>query len=85
MFQVSGGNDNLQHIQVLPIQSGGGAGGQQIVLQQAGGQAQVIQTADGQTLLYQPVQVRFWHKIKSETIDMQQKLDRFGVFAIIRS
>jgi len=62
---VSGSGDNLQHIQVLPIQAGGAAGGQQIVLQQAGGQAQVIQTvqtADGQTLLYQPVQVHFFSK-----------------------
>ncbi len=55
---MSGGGDNLQHIQVLPIQAGGAAGGQQIVLQQGGGQTQVITTADGQTLLYQPVQVR---------------------------
>ena len=60
---MTGGGDNLQHIQVVPIQGGGGGGGQQIVLQQAGGQAQVIQTADGQTLLYQPVQVSFFGSV----------------------
>ena len=49
---MSGEGGGMQHVQVLPAQNFGGAGGQLIMLQ-----SQVIQTADGETLVYQPVQV----------------------------
>ena len=49
---MSGEGGGMQHVQVLPAQNSGGAGGQPTMLQ-----SQVIQIADEQALVYQPVQV----------------------------
>jgi len=61
--QIASQPDNIQQLQVIPMNGQG-----QLVIQQPQGtnqQPQIIQTADGQTLIYQPVQVENQQQVGS--------------------